>query len=556
MNVNVEKALAIDEHDGSAFSEDGAPLAGNAHDDLESELEAADARAKERERQAQAGGLHGLASAAMTSLHAGGGSGGVDPYLYLTGLGGSLTGVGLPKQFVARFSTHKTSTLVDNVCFIYKKCIQRSLKTNNRDAIYSTLLRVHENFNRKLRKIFEHSIQHYETRFGSQKKSSISYGLHANPAAYLFPNTNKAGSNNLLGAWVSTAAGGVGISTSLSAPSATDVRRKVQADVSLLLTVNNLDSTIENMQALLRFIENALEELFGDEMPGVNGAPPVNTSSNYSRGLTLEQLREKVAEFHTSFHAFDHLINKGLQMIADNLWLRLLPRLALLQTHASELYGQVELSAAASDQSDLILSGFIELFRRDVASLSPLLNENNFYQLVFKVARRTAKYLESLVLPRYSSTHNQTDANATQRILFTQSGGVQFDKQVRTLSSFFTNDVAAQLERHFASNFFLSLPSIPSTNSNSGGLGMGMGMGTSVDTNEYPAWRVSFSGAAQARQLFSKLGHVGSILSVDRPMEVLDYTDRELFHLSKEEVKRILSLRKEFNERDINALKL
>jgi hypothetical protein len=164
-----------------------------------------------------------------------------------------------------------------------------------------------------------------------------------------------------------------------------------------------------------------------------------------------------------------------------------------------------------------------------------------------------------MVLPRggQQSSNQHADGTAAQtqqqRIVFSQSGGVQFDKQVRTLSSFFTNDVAAQLERHFAANFFLWLP--PQTNASSASGGGGLGDSAA---SEYPPWRVSFSGAAQARALFSRLGHVGSILSVERPAEVLDYVTemRELFQLSKEEVRRILSLRKEFSERDINALKL
>ena len=527
MNVNVEKACAIDSHDGSNFDDaDGSSALSNAaHDDLEGELLEAEHKARERERLAQAGGLHSLASAAMTTLHSS--SGGVDPYLYLTGLGGSLTGAGLPKSFVRKFATHKTSTLVDNVCFLYKKCMQRALKTSNRDAIYSILLRVHENFNRKLRRVFEGCIAHYEARFGSKKTSSITYALHANPGAYLFPGGSASNRSNLLGAWVSSATSGMASVGGGGAPSPQDVRRKVSADVSLLLTVNNLDSTLENMQALLKYIEAELEDMFGEEAAAANAAAMAH--SNYTRGLSLEQLREKVHEFHSTFHAFDHLIHRGLQMVADNCWLRLLPRLAMLQAHASELYGQTDLSAAASEQSDLILSGYMELFRRDVGGLAALMSENNFYQLVFKLMKLTARFLENLVLPKQttaSTQHNNNagDASDPTRLSFTQSGGVQFDKQVRSLTSFFTNDIAAHLERHFASNFFLYLQPLTGT-----------GMGGHDSSVEFQQWRVSKN--PQARQMFSKLSHVGSILSVDKPAEVLDYTERELFNLNKDEVR-------------------
>ena len=115
--------------------------------------------------------------------------------------------------------------------------------------------------------------------------------------------------------------------------------------------------------------------------------------------------------------------------------------------------------------------------------------------------------------------------------------------------------MAAQLERHFASNFFLYLqPMQPSANAQSalGGLGSGGDSGAA----DYRQWRVSFSGSAHARQLFSRLGHIGSILSVERPAEVTDYTERDLFALSRDEVRRILSSRREFTERDIQQLKL
>jgi hypothetical protein len=569
MNYNIEKACAIDEHDGTSQNlegEDGV-IGGtlNAHDDLELELEAADSR-KEREKR-MLGNSSGLSSV-VSAISAAGTQvlSGVDPYLYLTGIGAAPNGIGIPKTFLLKFATHRTSTLVDNVSFLYKKCLQRAVKTGNRDAIYSILLRVHENFHKKLRRVFESSISYYETRFGSKRKSSVMYSLFQNPQAYLQTAASSgAGGNrtNILGAWVSAAGAG-------GAPTQQEVHRKITGDVSLILTVNNLDSTLENMQALLKFIEQTVEEMFGEEntpaqqhqqQQGADSSHSTPShshslslaSSHYSKGLSLDQLKEKLAEFYTSFFAFDALIGRGLQCIAENCWLRILPRISLLHTHAHELYGQSELSSAGADLSDQLISGYIDLFRRDILSLSPILNENNFYQLIFRVVKLTVRYLENLVLPKQGAQQQQLDGNGQplKPIQFTQAGGLQFDKQIRTLTSFFTSDVAANLEKYFSENFFLFLQP-PQQQRSSGGAGLGGDSSAGVD---FKQWRVSFSGSAQARQLFSKLAHVGSILSVDKPQEVLEYTERELFNLKKEEVRRILSLRVEFSEREISALK-
>lgn len=529
MNYNVEKAIAIDEHD--ALTHSGADEAANAgcnnsgstshHDDLESELEAADVR-KERERAAASGGgLHSLASAISSS------NSGIDPYLYLTGVGGAANGVGLPKSFLSSFSSHRTSTIVDNACFIYKKCLQRALKTTNRDAVYSILLRVHENFDRKLRRVFEIGVARYEAQYGSKKKTSLSYALFQNPTAYLLPAASGARSN-LLGAWASAATGAGG------SPGASDLRNKSQADIALILTVNNLDSTIENMQSLTKYLDHAIDELYdaGDDADPSQPRAGSTVVTHYTRGLSLDQMKEKLAEFHSTFRVCDQLIGRGLQCIADACWLRLLPRLSLLQTHANELYAQSDLLSSSADLSDQIVSSYIDVFKRDILSLESALNENNFYQLVFKVMQLSARHLEQMLLPKTTSSRashaTAADSHAARPLQFTQSGGLQFDKQVRTLTSFFTNDVAAHLERHFADNFFLYLH--PSA---TGGANNGL-----VDAaSEAPQWRVSFSGSAQARQIFSRLAHVASILSVDKPAEVLEYTERELFNLKKDEVR-------------------
>jgi hypothetical protein len=64
------------------------------------------------------------------------------------------------------------------------------------------------------------------------------------------------------------------------------------------------------------------------------------------------------------------------------------------------------------------------------------------------------------------------------------------------------------------------------------------------------------------RDKFTRLEQMSSLLQLDRPSEVLDMwtpdnaTDRTVWKLDANEVKKILTLRNDFNPRDIAALKL
>jgi len=674
VNVNVDKAVAIDEHEavqGSLRDFDGVPPPGgpgsssgstapsSQGDDLEGELEAAEWRAKARERERAAASLGSLASAAITSLQSSSGGGGsgptYDPYLYLTGIGASPNGIGIPHGFLISFSTHKTSTLVDNVCFLYKKVLLRSLHTSNRDAIYSTMQRVHENFSRKLIGVFESTIHKYEMKYGARRKGSLTSPLHANPAGYLFGSmlgaavmgsdstssgSGSSRSSNLLGAWVSSAASG--ISSTSSRASWIDVWRKSRADSLLVLTLNNLEIMIENMMNLMKMVDTTLEDMFGEgegeggeneqsqQQPatattttdGTNESSDGSTStggvtssqssslttSHYFRGLSLDSLKEKVSDFHSTLYSYDSLVARGVQFLSDGLWLRVLPRLALLSLNGAELYAQPDLTSQASDLSDRIIAGYLEVFRRDVLPMRDCLSDNNFYQTVFKLIKLTVRYLENMILPKQTlqqqqqaqaqqlayeqyqyhqamalsgvpfdptsppppsaSSNASSPSSGPRRLVFTQSGGVTFDKQVRTLANYFTNELTPNLEKMFMDTNFILFQ--PQTRTATGtGTAAQSGTATSLRTStsasvssrasipsSYSSWRVGMSGSAASRQLFSRLSHMASILAVDRPAEVLEYTERELFNLKKDEVRRVLSLRKDFSEREINQLKL
>ena len=61
------------------------------------------------------------------------------------------------------------------------------------------------------------------------------------------------------------------------------------------------------------------------------------------------------------------------------------------------------------------------------------------------------------------------------------------------------------------------------------------------------------------RDKFTRLVQIGSILQLDRVNEILDYwgeNSGEIWRLLDTEVKKVLSLRTDFQQKDINALKL
>jgi hypothetical protein len=125
---------------------------------------------------------------------------------------------------------------------------------------------------------------------------------------------------------------------------------------------------------------------------------------------------------------------------------------------------------------------------------------------------------------------------------YTFWGGLQLDKDVRKLSTFFSQIFASA-----SPAFTASLNNQLSPSSSSG----------SSSSN------AASSGAPliSVREKFTKLVQMASILQLDRASEILDYwgenaNNSSVWKLKAETVKKVLSLRADFSQREIAQLKL
>lgn len=391
--------------------------------------------------------------------------------------------IALPRYFRASL----TSSLVDDVFYLLQKCSARAAYAASEHAACAMLNTINHVMSRDYKNMLEGVLVSYNQRYQPTTSGvGIGHLPSENLASALLAGASSVSSSPLssspLTASSSSSASSVSASASPSASASSASllsplssstlslslprRQKIADDVKLLLAINNLDVSTFNMQTLKSHLEKEFAE--------------IGTESKAMVSHCLEELAETSKLMAKS-------ARKGLLLLVNSITPRLRP---LMDVFASANYELRESDYADAEFNDPFMQAFLEGVQNELLLLKPCLTDNNYGQLVSGLASFAAQRMEALVMKK----------------TFTFWGGLQLDKDVRKLSSFFTT-------------------------------------ATSVSV----------------RDKFARLVQMASCLQLDKVSEILDYwgeNSGEVWRLYEHEVRKVLALRIDFSAREIQQLKL
>lgn len=257
---------------------------------------------------------------------------------------------------------------------------------------------------------------------------------------------------------------------SAPAPPTPDVRKELGADV----VMNSLETTAEYIAQIKREFERELPQAFPDVPKHIVTCLGGLEDSSTELGQLLVAARKKLCKL------FEPKIVSFLG--------------ALLTTTSKRPPVQYELTEhmyTFNEANDPFAHHFVACMRELLGPFRSTLSSRNYSSVVEVSARCTAEILEKWFSARSPR--------------FNQLGALQFDKDVRVLSAF-------------------------------------------------------FSESCECREIFAALTQIASVLNVDAPDDVLDFFGRKArgveWKLSAARTKEVLSRRVEFAETAINALNL
>ena len=389
MLVNVDKAMRIDVHEGEEADED---------EDEEREEEERRRRDKERE----GGGVSRVQAISdkftqnITSnisnlnlaIQASSGIG--IPIAPPTAASTSAVpvaasaGTSIAPAFLRRFRVTLTSTVVDDVFFILKKCTERAFSTYSAQAACALVNHINSLLEREYHDALEAVFVDYERKYQPSQKKPV----------FLPANSNEG----------SRASGLVQLLTSAAQTGqmANVQQRKMSDDSRLLVTVNNLQVSVEHVAVLRQHLTSEFDDMNQHEQ-----------SSQQKRDMMracldeLQHTQSKLSTLHT----------RALQLLVNVLTVRLKTYLSLF---ASTSYEMSEHEYIDREHNDVYVAQLTDAIARDILPLRATLTDRNFTLLLSYLLAYLAGKLEQL----------------TGRKRFTLWGALQLDRDVRALTSF------------------------------------------------------------------------------------------------------------------------
>ena len=460
MLMNVDKAVRIDVHEGEEAEEE---------DDDEREDE--ERRRKEREGmsrvQAISDKLTSNLSTSVSNIN--------------LAIQTAASGIGIPIQpsssssstgpppsiapsFLRRFRVTLTSTLVDDVFFILKKCVERAFSTASSQAACALVNHINGLLQREYYDHLEGVLLEYEKKYTPVAKKPV-----------FLPQAAEG----------SRASGLVSLLTSAAQTGqlANVQQRKMADDSRLLVTLNNAQVSIDHIATLRSHLSTEFDELRAQEAGGKAGGG--------SAGGKDDMMRACLDELSGTQQRFTALHHRGMQLLLNVLTVPLKPHLTSYLTTPYELS---EADYMQLEHGDVFVLALTDAITRTILPLRSTLTEVNFVHLLSTLLAYLCAKLE----------------HVTYRKRFTVWGGLQLDRDVRTLSSYFA------------------------------GLRSG--------------------GEVGVREKMMRLVQMCNVLQVERVAEMKemwgDGGEGGMWRLHEGEVRKVLSLRSEFTAKDIAALRL
>lgn len=334
-----------------------------------------------------------------------------------------------------------TTSMVDDVFYILKKCSERAMSTCDANAASAVVNLVNSLLS---------------TRYRDHLVSELEAGWTAN--------------ENLSQLILSAAAqmGGAG--------AARAEKQAAAAEARVVTALNNLQVSAGHIRTLREHLETHVKTVFAHAPAGARMA-----------AQCLEFLSETYRQYDRALS--ERGIQRYLARLVEQRGASGRSLAALAERVAEQNYELREAAYATRQVNDTKVPEFIQALRRAVGAARKRLTPENLDLLVHALVGYTVKRVET----------------AVTRKRFSFWGGLQFDKDVRKISTFF-NSVATR----------------------------------------------------PVRDRFSRLTQMASLLQVDKVEEIFDYwtSDAQVWRLTPREVKKVLALRVEFKRSEIDALKL
>uniref|UniRef100_A0A7S3RBF0 Conserved oligomeric Golgi complex subunit 4 n=1 Tax=Dunaliella tertiolecta TaxID=3047 RepID=A0A7S3RBF0_DUNTE len=264
-----------------------------------------------------------------------------------------------------------TSSMVDDVFFIFRKCALRALTTSSVQVISAMLM--------ELNNVLANSL-----------RNALSSKLSSGPAPLMAAVPLDGDDAASPGVLSKAAAGGIGGTSMANLP---------PAAVAYVTALNNSDVAAEYVTKLKAELEGYLTELFPSSPTGAGDRERVRTVLA-DLGRTAGDLRQ------------GHI--KSLEALADALMPRLRP---VMDEMATASYALSEAEYSAGEFGDGWASRLLVVLEATLLWMQPLLTTNNYEGVLHSVLDKVVARLETLLA----------------RKAFNQLGGLQLDRDIRAL---------------------------------------------------------------------------------------------------------------------------
>ena len=376
MLMNVDKATRIDVHEGEEGEEED-------EDDREDE----EKRRKDREGISRVQAIsdkftHNLSTSVSNINLAIQTASGIGIPIQSSSASANLPPPAIAPSFLRRFRVTLTSTLVDDVFFILKKCVERAFSTSSSQAACALVNHINALLQREYYDHLEGVMIEYEKKYTPAQKRPV----------FLPQGTDSSRASGLVSLLTSAAQTG---------QLANVQTRKMADDSRVLVTLNNMQVSIEHIAVLRSHLSSEFEDIRSQE------------------GGKDDMMRACLDELNGTQQRFATLHHKGMQLLLNVLTV---PLKANLTAYSTSSYELSEADYMHLEHTDIFVAQLTEAITRTVLPLRVTLTEANFLHLLSALLTYLCAKIE----------------HVTYRKRFTVWGGLQLDRDVRGLSAYFS----------------------------------------------------------------------------------------------------------------------
>jgi hypothetical protein len=311
-----------------------------------------------------------------------------------TGIGIINSTAGVSTVFLYEFHNSLSTSLVDDVFYILKKCCERAFNTYSASSACAIVNHINNILARDYREIYDSFATFYANRY----IKSLTTNSTVNNIATLLNSINS--NNTLVQSYQ---------------------QRKLADDRQLILISNNIELSINNIATLKAHLEEEFDAVF-------------NNQSNNTNQPTSIMIKHCLADLSETRKLFCSSQSKLIQLIVQSELISIKPP---LDNYSNVDYELKELNYSERELQDPYILALIGVIQRDILPLSECLTLNNFILLLQNLIDWLVGRIENISFKKK----------------FSFWGGLQFDRDIRKLAKFFTATV--EQSKNNSSSLFL-----------------------------------------------------------------------------------------------------